>query len=372
MIVPYSLQLALAAGLVALALTPLARALAIRVGAMDVPDARRVHDRPMPRFGGLAIAAGVLGVAWLARLLPGPAAALEPRPLLGLTFAAIPILALGMADDRWSVSPWVKLAVQACAALTLTVFGYGVPLLTNPLGPPIELGLLNVPVTLLWVLTVTNAINLIDGLDGLASGVVVIASAALWTVARMHADFYVMFFAALLIGACAGFLRWNFPPARVFMGDTGSQFLGLTLSAVSLLENRKGTAAVTLLLPLVALGVPLADSAIAFLRRAVRRQHVFRGDTGHVHHQLLQAGLSKRGALFAMWALCAFFGTIAVLLTWLPREWSAVLVALLAAVLFVTLELLRALRHDRRDRAAAREAAREAGSAAAKRSPRRR
>lgn len=366
MIVPYSLQIALAAGLVALALTPLARALAIRVGAMDMPDARRVHDQPMPRFGGLAIAAGVLGVAWAARLLPGPAAALDPRPLLGLTCASVPILALGMADDRWSVSPWIKLAVQACAALTLTVFGYGVPLLTNPLGPAIELGALNVPVTLLWVLTVTNAINLIDGLDGLASGVVILASAALWTVARLHSDFYVMFIAALLIGSCAGFLRWNFPPARVFMGDTGSQFLGLTLSAVSLLENRKGTAAVTLLLPLVALGVPLADSAIAFLRRAVKRQHVFRGDTGHVHHQLLQAGLSKRGALFAMWALCAFFGAIAVLLTWLPREWSALLVALLAAVLFVTLEVLRALRHGR-----ARDAAATA-SAAAKRSPRRR
>lgn len=364
MIVPYSLLLALGAALVAMLLTPAARALAVRVGAMDLPDARRVHDTPMPRFGGLAIAAGVLGVAWLARLLPGPAAALDPRPLLGLTCASVPILMLGMADDRWSVSPWVKLAVQACAGLTLGLFGYGVPLLTNPFGPAVELGWMNVPVTLLWVLTVTNAINLIDGLDGLASGVVIIASAALWAVARMHSDFYVMFFAALLIGACAGFLRWNYPPARVFMGDTGSQFLGLTLSALSLLENRKGTAALTLLLPLVALGVPLADSAIAFLRRLLKRQHVFRGDTGHVHHQLLQAGLSKRGALFAMWGLCAFFGGIAVLLTWLPREWSALLVGVLAAVLFVVLELLRALRKSReRDTAAA---------AAAKRSPRRR
>jgi len=196
----------------------------------------------------------------------------------------------------------------------------------------------------LWVLVVTNAINLIDGLDGLASGVVIIACGALWLVARMHADFYVMFFAALLIGACGGFLRWNFPPASVFMGDTGSQFLGLTLSALSLLENRKGTAAVTLLLPLVALGVPLADSTIAFLRRLVRRQHVFRGDTSHVHHRLLQIGLSPRGALFAMWGLCAFFGGIAVLLSWLPRTWSALLVTVLAAVLFVTLELLRTLR----------------------------
>jgi UDP-GlcNAc:undecaprenyl-phosphate GlcNAc-1-phosphate transferase len=346
---PYSLALALAAAAVSLALTPLAKRLALRVGAIDQPDARRVHTTPTPRFGGLAIAAGVLLVAWGARLLPGPAAALDPWPLLGLTCAALPILALGMADDRWSVSPWVKLAVQACAALTLTLFGYGIPALTNPFGPSIALGALNLPLTVVWVLVVTNAINLIDGLDGLASGVVVIACAALWLTARLHSDFYVMFFAALLIGACAGFLRWNFPPASVFMGDTGSQFLGLTLAAVSLLENRKGTAALTLLLPLVALGVPLADSALAFLRRLVKRQPVFRGDTSHVHHQLLSIGLSPRAALFAMWALCAFFGLIAVLLTWLPRHWSALLVTVLAAVLYVTLELLRTLRRARTD-----------------------
>lgn len=358
---PYSLSLALVAALVAIALTPLARALAVRVGAIDMPDSRRVHTTPTPRFGGLAIAAGVLPVAWGARLFPGPAAALDPLPLLGLTCAAVPILALGMADDRWNVSPWVKLLVQTCAALTLTLFGFGVPVLTNPFGPPIELGVLNVPFTVLWVLVVTNAINLIDGLDGLAAGVVAIASAALWITARLHADFYVMFFSALLIGSCLGFLRWNFPPARVFMGDTGSQFLGLTLATLSLLENRKGTAALTLLLPLVALGVPLADSALAFLRRLIRRQPVFRGDTSHVHHQFLAVGLSPRGAMLSMWVLCAFFGAIAVLLTWLPRTWSALLVTVLAAVLYVVLELLRTLRR-----------AREAAAAAPRRESRRR
>ncbi len=344
---PYSLALALAAAAVALALTPLAKRLALRVGAIDVPGERRVHRTPTPRFGGLAIAAGVLIVGWAARLLPGPAAALDPYPLLGLTCAAVPILALGMADDRWNVSPWVKLVVQSCAAITLTLFGFGVPVLTNPFGPPIELGAFNVPITVLWVLVVTNAINLIDGLDGLAAGVVAIACAALWLTARLHADFYVMFFSALLIGACLGFLRWNFPPASVFMGDTGSQFLGLTLAALSLLENRKGTAALTLLLPLVALGVPISDSVLAFVRRLVKRRHVFRGDTSHVHHQLLAVGLSPRAALFAMWGLCIFFGIVAVLLTWLPRSWSALLVTVLAAVLYVTLELLRTLRRRR-------------------------
>jgi UDP-GlcNAc:undecaprenyl-phosphate GlcNAc-1-phosphate transferase len=165
-----------------------------------------------------------------------------------------------------------KLAVQVCAALTLTLFGYGVPLLSNPFGEPLVTGFWSAPLTVLWVIVLTNAINLIDGLDGLASGVVAIACGALWVTARAHGDFYVMFVAALLLGACLGFLWWNRPPARVFMGDTGSQFLGLTLSALSLLENRKGTAAVTLLLPIVALGVPIADSTLAFVRRLVRGQ----------------------------------------------------------------------------------------------------
>jgi UDP-GlcNAc:undecaprenyl-phosphate GlcNAc-1-phosphate transferase len=319
---PYSLQLAIAAGLVALGLTPLARALAIRTGALDHPGPRRVHQLPTPRFGGLAMAAAVLGVAWLARALPGPAQKLDPHPLVGLTWAAVPVLALGVLDDLRGVGPWAKLAVQACAALTLTVFGYGVPLLTNPFGDPIVTGVWSLPLTVIWVVVLTNAVNLIDGLDGLAAGVVAIACAALWATARHHGDFYVMFIASLLLGACGGFLWWNRPPARVFMGDTGSQFLGLTLSALSLLENRKGTAAITLLLPIVALGVPIADSALSFLRRIRRGAHVFHGDAGHIHHRLLDAGLSPRGALATLWGLSLLCGGAAVVLEFAPHEWT--------------------------------------------------
>ncbi len=344
---PYSLQLALASGLVALGLTPLARALALRFGALDHPGPRRVHTESTPRFGGLALAGAVLAVAWAARVLPGPARELDPRPLLGLTCASIPILALGVLDDLRGVGPWAKLSVQACAALTLTVFGYGVPLLTNPFGEPIVTGVWSLPLTVLWVMVLTNAINLIDGLDGLAAGVVAIACGALWVTARSHGDFYVMFVAALLLGACGGFLWWNRPPARVFMGDTGSQFLGLTLSALSLLENRKGTAALTLLLPIVALGVPIADSTLAFVRRLLRGQHVFRGDAGHIHHRLLDAGLSPRAALAVLWSLSALFGAAAILLEFLPHRWTAPVMGVLAIVLFT---VLLSARHQARRR----------------------
>src|SRR6266704_1596051 len=257
---------------------------------------------------------------------PGPPQELDPRPLLGLTLAALPIVALGVRDDLAGVSPGVKLAIQTCAAIVLTHFGYGVPLVTNPFGPPIESGALSGPLAVAWTLVVMNAINLIDGLDGLASGVVLMASGALWFVARFHSDFYVMFIASLLIGATLGFLRYNFPPARVFMGDTGSQFLGLTLAAVALLENRKGTAAVTLLFPIVAIALPIADGVLAFARRLVGGRPVFHADTGHIHHRLVRLGLSQRGAVLALWYLCAYFGAMAIVLEALPRGYALLLV----------------------------------------------
>ena len=340
---PYSLALALAACVLTLALTPAVMMLARRAGALDHPGPRRIHRVPVPTLGGLAFVVAVLGVAWLARALPGPARLLEVRPLLGLTLAAIPLLALGLVDDLRGAGPWTKLAVQACSATVLVHFGYGVPLLTNPFGSPLELGFLSGPLAVAWVLVVVNAINLIDGLDGLASGVVLIAAATLWWVGHAHLDLYVMFITSLLIGSTLGFLRWNFPPARVFMGDTGSHFLGLTLAAVALLENRKETTAVTLLFPLVALGVPVADSLMAFARRLGSGQHVFNADREHIHHRLLGLGLSPRGALFVLWGLSAAFGVTAVVLAAQPRSLALPVVLLLALVLFVAFEILTAI-----------------------------
>lgn len=341
--VPYSLLLVLGAGLVTLLLTPLAARLARRSGAIALPGPRHIHREPTPRLGGLAMAAAVLGVAWLARALPGPAAFLDPAPLLGFTLACVPVLALGWVDDTRGVPPVAKLVVQACAAMVLTMFGYGVPLLTNPLGGSVATGWLDVPLTVLWVVAVINAVNLIDGLDGLAAGVVAIACAALWWAARVHADLYVMFLASLLIGATLGFLRFNYPPARIFMGDTGSHFLGLALAALSLLENRKGTATVTLLVPLLALLVPMVDSVLAFVRRALSGRHVFQADSEHIHHRLLRLGLSPTAATWTLWALCTLCGVAAGVLAQLPRAQATLGVAALAALLFAGFEFVERL-----------------------------
>jgi len=354
---PYSLSLTLASMAIVLISTPLVMRFARRTGAIDHPGPRRIHREPVPTLGGLGFVAAVLGVAWVARALPGPAGELDVRPLVGLTFAAIPIVALGVADDLRAAPPLVKLALQACGALVLVLFGYNVPVITNPFDGPIASGALGAPLTVIWVVVVINAVNLIDGLDGLAAGVVAIAAGTLWWVGRTHGDFQVMFFSTLLIGATLGFLRYNFPPARIFMGDTGSHFLGLTLAALSLIENRKGTATVTLLFPLVAMGLPIADSVLAFVRRLVAGRPVFRADSGHIHHRLLRLGLSARGAVLVLWGLCAVLGGAAVLLSSLPRSragWFAVGLAALLFAAFEWIEIVDARRlaaagHDSHD-----------------------
>lgn len=359
--IPYSLLLFLTALVLALVLTPLVRALAIRIGAFDLPGPRRIHEQPVPTLGGLAIAASVLGVAWASFLLPGPVGRLGMQPLLGLTVASVPILAMGVVDDLRRLSPFAKLAVQIVSALILVAFGYGVPVLSTPFGGALHLGALGVPLTVVWVLLITNAINLIDGLDGLAAGAVCIASLSLWWVGRSHMDLYVMFLTAVLAGATLGFLRWNFPPARVFMGDTGSQFLGLALAAMSLIENRKGTVTLTLLFPLVTLGLPVFDSALAFVRRWTSGRPVFRADSEHVHHRLLRLGLSPRSAVLVLWYLCFFLGVMAVVVEALPHTHIWFVLALLGMGIFMAFEILEFV--DRRTSARVEQAAKPRGAA---------
>ncbi|MEO5619158.1 MAG: MraY family glycosyltransferase [Candidatus Eisenbacteria bacterium] len=332
---PTSLQLALASFALMLACTPLVRLLAMRAGILDHPGPRRVHRDALPTLGGLAMVAAALGVAWIARAIPGELRELDVRPLLGLSFAAIPLLGMGLVDDTVGVPPRVKLAVQVLSGVILMAFGYGVPLVSNPFGLPFESGWLSGPLAVLWVVVVINAVNLIDGLDGLASGVVLIAAATLWWVGRGHGDVYVMFLTSLLIGTTAGFLMFNFPPAKIFMGDTGSHFLGLVLAAASLLENRKATTTAALLFPLTALAVPLADSLFALGRRLSAGRPVFSADSEHVHHRLLRLGLSPRNATLALWGLCAACAVLSLVLETLPHATGLMLVGAIALVLFV-------------------------------------
>jgi UDP-GlcNAc:undecaprenyl-phosphate GlcNAc-1-phosphate transferase len=308
-----------------------------RLGASDVPAVGKIHTRPVPTAGGLPVVLAFLGGLWAAHGWGRDA--LTTERLVGLTTAAALVLALGLYDDLRGTSAWEKLVVEAMAAVVLFVAGFRVVALTNPLGDAIPLGWLALPVTVAWILVVTNAVNVIDGLDGLAAGVVVIAALTLLGIALRFEEATIAVL-ALLPAATLGFLPLNWPPARVFLGDTGSLTLGFLMGATSLLENRKGTVAVTLLLPIVLLAIPLVDAALAFGRRVRQGRHPFRRDTEHLHHRLLGLGLTPRQILTLVYGVAVCLGLTAYLISVVPKQLVAVVVVILGIGGLVALRML--------------------------------
>lgn len=337
--------LALVLGLL---LTPRVRALAIRVGALDQPDPRKVHNGAMPRMGGLAVyLAFVTAVLLLRDLTP---------QVLGLITGATVVVLVGIADDIRGLSPRVKLAGQILAALAIVPFGIEVHYITNPLnGEILYLGLFSIPLTVFWVVAVTNAVNLIDGLDGLAGGVSSIAAltmaAVAWTqLSRFGtSDMPEMIILALtLVAAVAGFLRYNFYPARIFLGDTGSMFLGFTLSVMAIMSLTKSATAVSVIIPLVILGVPLLDTFFAILRRCHQHRPIFQPDKNHLHHQLMAMGLNHRQTVLAIYALSAFLGLNAVVLNLISSDQALVLLVILAGAVIYLADRVGVLGYTRR------------------------
>jgi UDP-GlcNAc:undecaprenyl-phosphate GlcNAc-1-phosphate transferase len=329
--------------------------LAGRLGASDMPAAGKIHTRPVPTAGGLPVVLAFLGGLWATHV--AGEAALTTERLAGLTVAAVLVLALGVYDDLRGTSAWEKLLAEAAASVVLFVAGFRVVSLTNPLGDAIPLGWLALPVTVGWILVVTNAVNVIDGLDGLAAGVVAIAALTLFGIALRFEEATIAVLALLLAAATLGFLPLNWPPARVFLGDAGSLSLGFLMGATSLLENRKGTVAVTLLLPIVLLAIPLLDAALAFARRVRRGRHPFRRDTEHLHHRLLALGLAPRQILTFVYGVAVCLGLTAFLISVMPKQFVAVLVLILGIGGLVALRMLAYLER------AAERARRTGGSA---------
>jgi len=325
------------AGGAAFALTPVVIAEARRAGALDQPGAQKVHAEPVPTLGGIGLVAAVLGTLWL---LQAVGLGIAGHHALGLTLAAVPVVVVGAWDDLRAVSIPVKLAVHLLAGGILYAAGLRVVELTNPFGSTITLGPFGLVVTMLWVATVVNALNLVDGLDGLAPGIGGIAALALCTVGLLKDERDVAVLALVLAGALAGFFPYNFPYARIFLGDVGSTFIGLVLATVALLENRKATAALTLLLPLVALGLPVLDTVFAVVRRTARGRNPLRRDMGHLHHRLLRLGLSPARAVGWLLAASALFGATAVWLSQLSKQAALLATVALGLGIFVALGVL--------------------------------
>lgn len=319
------LLLALLAGYL---LTPAVRVLAFKVGAMDHPDPRKVHSGVMPRMGGLAVYLAFVAAVLLFRDL-------TPQ-VWGLLAGATAILLVGILDDIKGISARVKLVGQILAAAVIVPFGIQVHYITNPLnGELIFLGLLSIPVTIFWVVAVTNAVNLIDGLDGLAGGVAAIAAltmaAVTWTQWGTGGMENIML-ALTLVAALLGFLKHNFYPAKIFLGDTGSLFLGYTLAVIAITGMTKSAAAVSMIIPLVILGVPLLDTFFAVVRRYNERKPIFEPDKEHLHHCLMAMGLTHRQTVLAMYALSGFMGATAVVLNLLTSDQALALLVILSVI----------------------------------------
>jgi UDP-GlcNAc:undecaprenyl-phosphate GlcNAc-1-phosphate transferase len=319
------------------ALTPLVIAEARRAGALDYPGVQKVHAEPVPTLGGLGLAVAVLGTLGA---LQAVGLGIARSHVIGLTLAAAPVVAVGVWDDLRPRSIPTKLAVHLLAGAILYAWGLQVVELTNPFGPTIPLGMLGLVATMLWVATVINGLNLVDGLDGLAPGIAGIAALTLCVVGFLKHERDVAVLALVLSGAIVGFYPYNFPRARIFLGDVGSTFIGLVLAAISLLENRKTTAALPLLLPLVALGLPVIDTVFAIVRRTVRGRNPLRRDLDHLHHRLLRLGLSPQQAVGCLLGVSVVFGGVAVLLARLPKQGALVVTAGLALAVLLTLGAL--------------------------------
>lgn len=297
---------------VSFAFTPIVKSFAVRVGAMDVPgEARRVHDHPIPRMGGLAIFLGFLiSVVLFAEI---------SKPVQGILIGAVIIVATGAVDDIVSLKYYVKLAAQILAALVAVLHGVKIEVLMNPnifsANQSLILGALGIPITIFWIVGITNSVNLIDGLDGLACGVSAISSVTMLVVALMVAENNVALLLAALVGACIGFIPYNFNPAKIFMGDTGALLLGYVLATVSVLGMFKFYAIVTFVVPVLALALPLFDTLFAIIRRLLKGQNPMTPDRGHLHHRLIDMGLSQKQAVAVLYSLSAMLGLTAVVIS---------------------------------------------------------
>jgi UDP-GlcNAc:undecaprenyl-phosphate GlcNAc-1-phosphate transferase len=317
-----SLLLAALAAAISLSATPLVRRLARRLNAMDQPGDRRVHLVPTPRLGGLAVAAGIAGAVAAGGGLGAPlttqALADGPR-MWGLGIGALVVLAIGVLDDLRGVPPMAKLAAQIVAACAALAGGYGMAGVTNPFtGTYLVLGGVGALLTIAWIVAVTNAFNLIDGLDGLAAGVALIAAVPLLTIAWIegHADVVPLW--AVLAGALAGFLVHNSAPASIFLGDSGSLLVGYLIAVLALAALEKSATVVVVLSSVLALGLPIMDMALAVVRRTASSglRAIVRGDRAHLHHRLLADGTtSHRSAVLVLYGVAVACGGVAVVAT---------------------------------------------------------
>ena len=318
-----------------LILTPGVIVLARKTGALDAPDSRKVHKRPIPRIGGVGIYLSfMIAICSVVSMVHLPSDV--SYEMVGLLLSGTLIVIVGVIDDYKNLSAKIKLLGQILAACVLVlVFDVRIDFITDPFGDYLYLEYLAVPATIFWIVGLTNTVNLIDGLDGLAAGVSTIACVTICLVALEQNIILIAVLTAALAGAACGFLYYNFNPARIFMGDSGSMFLGFMLAGISVIGAVKCAATIALIVPILALGLPILDTTFAIIRRYRGGAPIFKPDRGHLHHRLLDMGFTQRQAVLLMYVVSALLGLSAVVLTEVNTTVAVIILAVvIVSVLF--------------------------------------
>ena len=315
------------AAVLALGLTPLAMSLSLKYKVFDRPGLRKVHQKDVPCLGGAALASSFFICLWLARGIWPQVFESMDRKLLALTLGGLMIFGIGLYDDLKDASVALRFLVQFASAGVLIWGGFLITMLPNPLGGRLELGLMSYPFTALWIVFLINALNFLDGLDGLAAGVSAIVALTIFFVAEQTGQTLVALTSILMLGSLLGFLPFNFHPAKIFLGDSGATLIGFLFGAMTTLGTMKSVAAISLLLPIAALGVPIFDTVKAVLRRTLRGQKFYQADKEHIHHLLLSAGFSHQGAVLFLYGSTFFLSVLSIMAASADRRLISILVA---------------------------------------------
>jgi UDP-GlcNAc:undecaprenyl-phosphate/decaprenyl-phosphate GlcNAc-1-phosphate transferase len=311
-------------------LVPLNIRISKKWNLVDHPQQRKIHTVTTPITGGLSFGIPIIIIQFLIYLI---------FPELGSQFLYLAVggsfmLLLGFLDDKTGITANYKLIFQIVIITIIYFAGFNIQLLTNPFGETIILGYFSFPVTVLWFLLVVNAFNLIDGLDGLASGIALIVTIVLLAVGILKSNIIIIFSSLTLIGANLAFLKYNFYPAKIFMGDTGSLFMGFNIAAISIIGKSefKGITSMTLLVPIIALAIPIMDTAFAILRRVNNKKNIFQADKEHIHHKLHEIGLSQKNIALICYFITMLFGLIAFGFSFSSKK---ILLSILLFLLFI-------------------------------------
>ncbi|MBF7017640.1 glycosyltransferase family 4 protein [Staphylococcus durrellii] len=323
----YTLLLIIFSMIVSLILTPIIIKVSQKMDIVDKPNYRKVHTKPVSVLGGTVILFSFLLGIWL-----GHPIETEVKPLV---IGSVLIYLVGLIDDIYDLKPIIKLIGQIVAALVVVYYGVTIDFISLPIGPTIHFGILSVPITITWIVAITNAINLIDGLDGLASGVSAIALATIGFIAILQANIFIIMICSVLIGALLGFLFFNFHPAKIFLGDSGALLIGFIVGFLSLL-GFKNITFVSLFFPIVILAVPFIDTLFAMIRRVKKGQHIMQADKSHLHHKLLDLGYSHRQTVLLIYSIAILFSLSSIIL-YLSQSWGVIMMLIL---IIITIELI--------------------------------